>query len=362
MIVVKGVRSVAGVLTLALLLAACNGSPAGPPAELVEGVDLAVLFAPPTAREVQDVLDEWSRRRPEARDVTVALTRPFPIGSTPATLRILSHTVDGSRHFGAIITPDGDGPLPVLVILHGGDDGVNLSSADLGAVLLALGEEGGDFVFVVPSFRAEALSVDGTAFLSEGEPSPWDRDVDDAIALLDAALATTPRADPQRVGALGFSRGGLVALLMAIRDDRVDQVLEFFGPTDFFDTFARQVVTEALQGRPRGLPGIAILDQRFIQPLKQGALSEEQVRPELVKRSAVLFADRIPTLQLHHGTADDVVDVSQARSLIRAMERLGRGPPDFEGFLYEGGGHDPLTFPTSIPRARAFVARLGAAR
>jgi len=360
MSVVK-VRIAAGVLMLALL-PACKGSPAGPPPELVEGVDLSVLFAPPQAREIQEVLDDWSGRRPDARDVTVSLTRSFPIGSTPATLRVLSHTVDGNRHFGAVITPDGAGPLPVLVILHGGDEGVNISSTDLGAVLLALGEQGGDFVYVVPSFRSEPLNVNGTVFLSEGEPSPWDRDVDDAIALLNATFATTPRADPQRVGVLGFSRGGLVALLMAIRDARVDQVVEFFGPTDFFDPFAREVVIEALQGRPRDLPGLGFLDQRFLQPLKQGVLSEAQVRPELVRRSAVLFADRLPELQLHHGTADDVVEVSQARSLIRALERLGRGPPEFEGYLYEGGRHDPLTIPESIPRARAFLARLSAAR
>lgn len=344
---------------LAAALAACAGSPAGPDSgPFVEGVDLGVLFAPPTAQEIQAVRSEWAARRPEAREVTVAFARAFPIGQTPGTLRVLSHRVDGHLHFGAVIAPDVDGPLPVLVLLHGGDDGVAVSGLEVQALILALGDLAGDFVYAVPAFRSEPLRVDGQTFLSGGEPSPWDRDVDDALALLDAALLTTPAADPGAVGVVGFSRGGLVGLLMAVRDPRIERVIEFFGPTDFFDDYVREIVVDALRGIPRDLPGFAVLDERFIQRMKRGELTEAAVRPELVRRSAVLFAEVLPPLQLHHGTADEVVDVSQARSLIRALERLGRAPPDFEGHIYEGGRHDPLTLPGAIQRARGFIARL----
>jgi hypothetical protein len=48
------------------------------------------------------------------------------------------------------------------------------------------GQDG--FVFVAPSFRSEPLDFGGTPYVSAGEPSPWDRDVDDALALLNAAI------------------------------------------------------------------------------------------------------------------------------------------------------------------------------
>ncbi len=60
-------------------------------------------------------------------------------------------------------------------------------------------------------------------------------------------------------------------------------------------------------------------------------------------------------MQLHHGTEDGTVSVSQAESLVRTMEALGRTPPDFEAFIYPGGGHDILSLGGAIPRAGVFL-------
>ena len=111
-----------------------------------------------------------------------------------------------------------------------------------------------------------------------------------------------------------------MALLMGIRDERIDRIVEFFGPTDFFDVFVQDVVEEALLGSLRDLPALDFLNEELIQPLRRGELTIPQVRPELVRRSPVLFADRLPPLQMHHGDMDDVVEVSQAQSLIAAIE------------------------------------------
>ncbi len=82
------------------------------------------------------------------------------------------------------------------------------------------------------------------------------------------------------------------------------------------------------------------------------------MRPELVRRSPVYFADRLPDLQIHHGTADEVVPVGEAERLIEVMVALGRGEPDFESYLYPGGTHNPLTLSGSIPRSQSFLGRL----
>ncbi len=118
------------------------------------------------------------------------------------------------------------------------------------------------------------------------------------------------------------------------------------------------MVEEALLGQPRDLPGLEQLDRDFLQPLRRGDLAITDVRPEILRRSAVYFADRLPPLQVHHGMADETVPVGEAERLIEVMQGLGREAPGFEFYLYEGGTHDPLSLTGSIPRARAFLGRL----
>jgi dipeptidyl aminopeptidase/acylaminoacyl peptidase len=275
-------------------------------------------------------------------------------------LRVLSHAITGGRHYGAVVTADGAAPrsLPALLYLHGGDDGVAVS--DLLLLSLALGDNMRRFAWILPSFRSEALGTPAATYRSGGEASPWDRDVDDAMALLSAALATTPAADSARVGAIGFSRGGGVALLMGIRDERVDRAIDFFGPTDFFGPYIREVVEQALAGELRSLPGLDVLDERFIQPFGAGALSLSQARLELARRSVVLFAAELPPVQIHHGLADQVVEPSQAESLISSLQRLGRGTPATpdEWYLYAGAGHDPLGMAGAVARTTQFLTAL----
>ena len=63
-------------------------------------------------------------------------------------------------------------------------------------------------------------------FPSEGLPSPWDWDVDDTMSLLSVAFEHVPELDEERVAILGSSRVGAVALLAAVRDRRIDAVVE----------------------------------------------------------------------------------------------------------------------------------------
>ncbi len=352
------VRTLALTTLIAGPLIGCSEDGAGPGDRIVEGVNLDALFAEPTASELAAVRTEWSTRDVSVQGFRQEAESVVLVGESEATLRIVSHTVGGARHYGAIVIPNGApaGTLPVLVYAHGGDQGVGIEELLLLAGFLPEVSRG--FVHVVPSFRGESLSFQGLTFESDGSPSPWDRDVDDSLALLNAALLHTEQVDPARIGVLGFSRGAAVGMLMAIRDPGVDVVVEFFGPTDFFGSFVQDITEEALRGTLRDLPGLAYLNGTFIQPLKNGLLQIGDVRRELVRRSPVLFVDRLPQLQVHHGTADVVVDVSQAESLIHAMEAAQRETPGFEWYLYQGGGHNPLSLPGSTNRAAAFLSRL----
>lgn len=330
---------------------------AGPESRVVAGVDLDVLFSPATPGEIAAVEADWATREIAATDVDVVLDSVISVGDIDLRVRVVSHTVGGVEHYGAILVDTTlTGPAPVLVYAHGGDAGVDVG--DVLFLLPFLGDTPSEFVWVIPSFRAESLEFGSGSWLSEGPASPWDRDVDDALSLIEVAVELEPAADSARVGVLGFSRGGGVGLLMSIRDPGIDQVIEFFGPTDFFGPYVQDLTEDALRGEPRDLPGLDFLDASYIQPLSRGELTVAQVRAQLVRRSAVLFAQRIPDLQVHHGTADAIVDVSQAEALIAAMEGLGRGEPEFEGWLYEGGTHNPLSLANSIPRTIAFLEAL----
>ncbi len=304
------------------------------------GADLDALFAPPTAMEVAQVEAEWETREPEVGGVRLELDSQVTEGGVPLRVRILSHTVGGFRHYGAVVTPPGaePGSLPAIVYAHGGDDGVVVEDAFLLNTLLQL--QGLSAAIVIPSYRSEPLQFGDQGFLSEGPPSPWDRDVDDTMSLLSVALEEMPELDEERVAIVGLSRGGGVGLLMAARDPRIEAVVEFFGPTDLFGEYAREIFEEALDGVLRDLPGLEYLNETVILPWQLGELSDAAARLELVRRSAVYFVDRLPPVQLHHGTEDTVVAVSQAHRLIEAMHAAGKTEEEFEEHLYPGVGHE----------------------
>ena len=117
----------AGWLLCAFMLVAAGCDVFGSQEEdrIIEGVDLDVLFAPPTAAEKQAILDEWATRDVSAQEVEVLAVDTVDLGQEKKGIaRVVRHSVGGVRHVGAIVVPEGaTGPLPVLVYGHGGDGG-----------------------------------------------------------------------------------------------------------------------------------------------------------------------------------------------------------------------------------------------
>jgi predicted esterase len=356
------------------LLVACSGrdKPSSPHDGIVlDSVDQALfeqLFATPTSAELSSATSRWGKGDFSALDAKVVLRDTFSVDSIApdsilqSEIWVVSHTSDGFKHYGAVVFPLGVADsLPVLLHCHWGDGGVNADS-DFRMILGFLGDLKGQFIHVIPSFRSERLEYADSVWVSEGSPSPWKDDVLDALRLVAAVESlsvdsTIPRIQNAGRRAIGFSRGGGVALLAALQDSRYDRVVDYFGPTDFFGEFAQDVFLKLLAGQTMDLPGVRDLDSSIAQPLQAGTLSVDSARQALLVRSPARFASLLPQVMIHHGTLDSTVPISQSDALWDALQKDNpTHNSDSRYFAYPGAGHSPLGMFSKIDSTIGFLS------
>lgn len=352
-------------LTLALLAcawspAAIAASPAPGLAPAVAGVlpqDLSPLFAAPTTLELANIRAEWASRNPIAEGYRLEATG---LDAGGATVHVISHIVDGQRHFGAVRFPRNFDPSEVyrtIVLCHGGLDGIDLVQVD--GFLATVGDTcvDTDAFIVIPSFRGERLETSFAGqFISGGQPSFADRDVDDTIAMLTVCLQTYPQMDDARVSAFGISRGGAVAMLLSVRDPRVRRVVNNFGFSDLSLPSVRARIDEIQNNgvTPAGIGRVAW--ETSVQPWLLGTLPLAEARLEWIRRSACYFGEDLPMIQSHHGLSDTQVDASHTLVLIDALVGFGRSFPDVEVFYYPSGEHSLGSFAAGYgPRAAGLL-------
>ena len=127
---------------------------------------------------------------------------------------------------------------------------------------------------------------------------------------------------------IGGSRGGNVAMLIGIRQPSIDAVVSIAGPTDYH--------RQDLIGHPNLS---ALYANHFLRELLEGGSDIAEARRRMLACSPIHFAEELPPTQAHHGTADENVPPMQAELLASRMAELGREPPEFELFTYEGADH-----------------------
>jgi dipeptidyl aminopeptidase/acylaminoacyl peptidase len=121
--------------------------------------------------------------------------------------------VDGAR-------PPGHGPFPTVLVLPEEE----ASAVDMHGVIWDLATRG--YAAIAAGFHR---NIDGKW---QRSMFAW-RSTGDLTLLMDATLAY-PEVDQNRIGALGFSEGAVVALLMAAHDpDRLKAVVAYYPITDF---------------------------------------------------------------------------------------------------------------------------------
>ena len=205
-----------------------------------------------------------------------------------------------------IVSPEkGEGPFPTVLVIHGGA----WRSGDkthVGPVLMDFAQHG--YVAVSPQYR----------FCPKDIFPAQVNDVKAAVRWI-KTNAKKYRIDPDRIGAIGFSAGGHLALMLGVTgpndglegdksaaspDSRIKAVVNYFGPTDL------------------GAKDIPDVSKPLVKDFL-GVSAEE--KPELAAKASprsYLSKDDAAILTFQ-GTKDPLVPFTQAVTLAEAMTAAG---------------------------------------
>ena len=212
----------------------------------------------------------------------------------------------------------GNGPFPMIVCIHGGGfragtregyDKLCLTLAERGYVAATITYR------LAPAYQFPAAVHDCKAAVR------WMR-----------ANATKYAIDPERIGTMGGSAGGHLALFLGVtagvkefegsdnpgQSSAVNCVVSFFGPSDFTKSYGKSV--DAAEVLPLFLGGDLTTKRR-----------------EHIAASPLYWVtpDAAPTLCIH-GTADPYVAHEQAQWMV---DRLKSSAVEAELLTLEGAGH-----------------------
>jgi dienelactone hydrolase len=329
--------------------------------------NLDSLFEAPSSEEIAAVRRGWASRRLQATDVEKVAEHAITFNGNRLVVRILSHTVHGDRHYGAVLIPEGAtrGCCPVVLELHGVSADYSPFDIKRARIPKILQEDLSRVIVALPAFRGNTLVIGENTYVSDGTPTrAWDGASDDALAFLNVVLNQIPEADTTRICAFGKSRGGTIALLVGERDKRIDCVVNWAGPAEWFGhmgTFGWSLQEQVEWGLwERWEPGRGwgssdqFIDWYLREPIAQGEPGLEGTRHRILASSPLYFLETLPAAEMHYGVEDRSVPVANAQALERAHAAGGSSPVPFAVHFHEGAGHD-MPYPRAHQASRMFL-------
>lgn len=230
--------------------------------------------------------------------------------------------------------------LPMLVFPHGGVH-ARFDSNYAYHIVRELVQQG--YVVVAPDYRGSTGYGKGFYELIDY----GGREIDDAQAAKEWALATFDFIDRDRVGLIGWSHGGLIVLMLA-----------FNYPKDYRCVYAGVPVSDLIMRmgyHDKDYEDLFSADYHVGKTVRQDIA-------EYKRRSPVWHADKLAIpLLIHTTTNDEDVNVIEVEHLIRALKAAGK---DFQYKIFQNapGGHsfDRLDTPEAFKIRKeiyAFLAR-----
>jgi acetyl esterase len=210
--------------------------------------------------------------------------------------------------------PNGPGPFPAAIIVHGGAWVAGDRKRNVQPLFEPLSDAG--FAWFSISYRlASDISQFGLAI----------DDVQQAIRYVKSHAAEF-RVDPNRIALVGESAGGQLAAMATLRggaDTKVKAVVALYAPTDIASLAkTSNYVPSSVRDSVRGTPWEALLLAGLAQlsPINN-------VRHDM------------PPFLFIHGTADSMVPFEQSRTMCDRMKAAGA---DCAVYPVKGGGHGIL--------------------
>jgi dipeptidyl aminopeptidase/acylaminoacyl peptidase len=228
-----------------------------------------------------------------------------------------------------------EGRLPLIVLVHGGVHG-RLDTSYVHTLRELLGQ---GYAVVAPEYRGSSgYGKEFWQLIDYGG-----REVEDVFAAREWVLDGHDDLDPDRVGIVGWSHGGLIALMNLFAHPKAYQV--GYAGVPVSDLVARM-----------GYKGQDYRDL-FAAPYHIGKTAEEDVN-EYRRRSPAWNAEKLQTpLLVHTTTNDEDVNVLEVEHLVQALKAAGKA---FEHKVYQDapGGHEFNRIDTRLAReSRAEIYR-----
>lgn len=259
---------------------------------------------------------------PPADGTLLATGEPLPGAPDGVVVRSIDYASDGLRVKGYLARPRAEGTYPALIFNRGGNREFGALTDAGAARRLGLYASWG-YVVVASQYRGNGGG--------EGREEFGGADVNDVLNLF-PLLDGMSEVDRERVGMIGWSRGGMMTYLALARTDRIRAAAVGAGLAD---------LEASLRLRPELEPVARDLIPRF----------DTEREGQLAARSAVRWAGRLPAatpILLLHGTADWRVDPRQALAMASALLEAKR---PYRLTLFEGGDHALGEFRDDVDRA-----------